>query len=250
MAESILIGNEVTRDQLALIETPPPTSTWHPVKHVEVYDAVCETLKGAGYEIAKARLAVSHHGDRFFGTLDLATPITEGITLAVGIRNSQDKSFPIGFCAGQRVMVCANLAFTSEVVIARKHTRFGQERYIAALASAVAALPSYQASAAEWVHQLQAWEPSPQEADSIILRSYEQGLIGARILPDLIHEWRHPVHEAFRKPTGWSLFNAFTSVLRTRQETQPASAALTTIRLQKLLKPEVINVEFDKAQAV
>jgi hypothetical protein len=241
MAESILIGNEVTRDQLALIETPPPTSTWHPVKHVEVYDAVRETLKGAGYEIAKARLALSHHGDRFFGTLDLATQITDGITLAVGIRNSQDKSFPIGFCAGNRVMVCANLAFTAEIVIARKHTRFGQERYLAALATAVQSLSSYRQSAAAWVEKLKAWQLTPDQADALILRAYEQNLIGARLLPDLINQWRRRKDTPFESNDGWSLWNCFTAVIRERQETQPSASALMTIRLQKLLSPEVTD---------
>jgi hypothetical protein len=29
-----------------------------------------------------------------------------GVSLAVGIRNSWDQSFPLGFCAGARVFVC------------------------------------------------------------------------------------------------------------------------------------------------
>jgi len=147
-------------------------------------------------------------------------------------------------------MVCSNLAFTSEIVIARKHTRFGQERYLAALASAVSSLASYQAASAAWIEKLQTWQLTSDQADAIILRSYEQGLIGSRLLPELIHEWRNPKHEQFRVQTGWALWNAFTATLRKRQEDQPASAALTTIRLQKLLSPEVIDVEFNKLQAV
>jgi len=80
---------------------------------------------------------VSHGGARFFGTLDLTTSVSEGVTLAVGIRNSNDQSFPIGFCCGQRVFVCDNLAFTSEIIVSKKYTRFGQERYLEGLARAV-----------------------------------------------------------------------------------------------------------------
>jgi hypothetical protein len=40
----------------------------------------------------------------------------------VGLRNSHDKSFPIGIAFGSRVFVCDNTAFVGEHVIQRKHT--------------------------------------------------------------------------------------------------------------------------------
>jgi len=43
-------------------------------------------------------------------------------TDAVGLRNSHDKSFPIGIAFGSRVFVCDNLAFIGDQVIRRKHT--------------------------------------------------------------------------------------------------------------------------------
>jgi hypothetical protein len=161
--------------------------------------------------------------------------------MAVGLRNSNDRSFPIGFMCGQRCFCCDNLAFTSEIVVSKKHTRFAESRFLEALSSAVATLPSYQTSAAAFIEKLQAWDLSPQQADSIILRAYESGLIGPRLLPDLIEEWRHPSHEEFKPQTGWSLWNCFTEVLKRKQEKQPAQAALTTIRLQKLLSPPKEN---------
>ena len=255
MATSILNlhsgGSIVSREELALIEIPPATQTWHPVKHVDVLDSVTSTLEGAGYTIEKQSLALSHHGNRFFATLDLSTQITSGISLAVGVRNSQDKSFPIGFCAGNRVFCCSNLSFHSDITIARKHSRFGNQRYVEALAKAVSALPSYQASATSWISRLTQWTLSPEMADSIILRAYEMDLIGARMLPDLIKEVRHPEFPEFDPNTAWGLWNCFTTCLRKTQETQPAVNALRTIRLQRLFEPpkEIIDVEFHKTQA-
>jgi hypothetical protein len=43
-------------------------------------------------------------------------------TDTVGLRNSHDKSFPIGIAFGSRVFVCDNLAFIGDHVIRRKHT--------------------------------------------------------------------------------------------------------------------------------
>src|SRR5258707_7975336 len=43
-------------------------------------------------------------------------------TDAVGLRNSHDKSFPIGIAFGSRVFVCDNLALIGDHIIKRKHT--------------------------------------------------------------------------------------------------------------------------------
>lgn len=244
-------GHDVSREELALIPAPQATQTWFPVKHADVLQTATKTLQDAGFTIAKERLSVAKDGLRFFGTLDLTTPIVEGISLAVGIRNSCDKTFPIGFCAGQRVFVCSNLGFTSEIVVSKKHTRFGNDRYVEGIAKAVASLGQYQAQQADWINGLRSWKLTREEADSIILESYEAELIGSRQLPLLLQEWRNPEHEEFREPTGWSLWNAYTAVLgKTTQATQPAKAASMTIKLQGLMKPRVINSTAKMIEAV
>ncbi|MDB5344278.1 MAG: hypothetical protein JWP89_2655 [Schlesneria sp.] len=243
MASSTLINHkgarEVTLNELALIESPPPTTSWFPTSHFDVFRAVDKTLRSAGYEVRKQSFSITPDKHRFFGTLDLVSRITDGITLAVGVRNSTDKSFPIGMAVGSRVMVCDNLSFHGEIVIAKKHTRFGQERYVEGISKAVASLGQYQQAQAVWIDRLRSWHLSREEADSIILQSFETDLIGTRQLPLLIEEWRKPEHEDFKDGSAWSLWNAYTAVLgKTTQSTAPAKAATTTIRLQGLFKPK------------
>jgi hypothetical protein len=245
MATSALInhcgGRDVSREELDSFEAPPATDTWFPLAHREVLGTVSETLIGAGFQITASRFSVSHGQDRFFGILDLASSISDasgGVTLAVGIRNSVDKSFPIGFCCGHRVFVCDNLSFTAEVVVSKKHTRFGRDRFLEGISRAVTGLTQYQQAARSWIDRLQQWELSEEMANSRILQSYERGVIGTRLLPLVIDEWRQPTFEDYRARTGWSLWNCFTAVLgRTRQAAHPAQAAASTIRLQELLTP-------------
>ena len=153
MAEGTLLNhrgaNDVTREELVAYQTPEPTETWFPIAHSQVLDAVSDTLGGAGFQIQRTRLSVAQDGHRFFGVLDLATSVTDGITLSVGVRNSTDKSFPIGFCCGTRVFVCDNLSFTAEVIVSKKHTRFGQERYLEGIARAVSGLHQYREASAQ-----------------------------------------------------------------------------------------------------
>ncbi len=237
-------AREVDVEELDRIPCPPPTATWFPVKHSVVLDRVCATLTGAGFGIEAMQLSLARDNARFFGTLTLKNKLSSDACLAVGVRNSTDKSFPIGLVCGSRVFVCDNLAFSSEIVIARRHTKFGSDRFNEAVSQAVVGLHEYQVSAQARIAQLQNWELEPLEADSLLLKSFETGLVSSRLLPAVITAWRNPEHPEFRPRTGWSLLNAYTGVLKDRQKTSPQEAALQTIQLQRLLSPpDIVDVE-------
>lgn len=242
MATATLVNHRGARlvsfEELVQTPTPPATPTWFPVPHHQVFRSVSDTLEAAGFGIHQTRLSLARDGARFFGTLDLTTPVSEGVSLAVGVRNSTDKSFPIGFCCGTRVFVCDNLSFTSEVVVSKKHTRFGAERYVEGISKAVSELHQYKEAAGQWIDRMQRWELTDDAANSYLLQAFERGVIGIRLLPAILREWRNPKLDDYRPRTGWSLWNCFTDVIgRTRQQASPAEAAASTIRLQRLLAP-------------
>ena len=96
---------------------------------------------------------------QFFATLDLAASIGTGVALSVGIRNSIDKTLPLGFCAGNRVFVCDNLSFSAELLVNRKHTVNGGARFREAIALAAGRLRVFRASEAARVGLMQATDP-------------------------------------------------------------------------------------------
>ncbi len=228
-------ARQVAREELDRIETPPPTDTWFPISHGSVCHTVERTLNAAGFRIRDARYALSRHDQRLFATLDLSTPLHDGVTLAVGIRNSSDKSFPLGFCAGSRVLVCDNLAFRADRLVCRKHTRFGRERFQEAICQAVQSLAQFREQEAARIARFQQLPLTDEAAESLILRGFEQGIVSHRYLPRLLQAWRQPERTDFQPRTLWSLFNAFTAVLASRQQTNPQQFAALTIRLSELL---------------
>lgn len=213
---------------------PPPTRTWHPVPHRRFLDTCLGTLDAAGYQIAKMSLGLTPDGHRLFGVLDLTTTLTEGVALAVGIRNSTNKTFPLGLTAGSRVFVCDNLAFRSEILVARKHSRFGEMRFNNAIASAVTSLRSFQDVEADRIRRMQETPVGDEGASLLFITAMERGIISYTALPKLWREWKEPSHD-FGPPTLWRLFNAFTTVLGPRAKTRPNEYAGQTIRLNRLL---------------
>lgn len=228
-------ARDVSRNELICMDAPPGTDTWHPIEHHDVLRTVETTLERAGFGYKTTSLAVSHDDKRFFGILDLHSPVVDGVSLSVGIRNSNDKTFPIGFCVGNRTFVCDNLAFSSEIVICKRHTRFGRDRFIEGIAGAVGRLTDYQSVERHRIETLQQRELRDENAESLILRSAERGIIGWRLIPKVLAEWCEPSHDEFKPRTAYSLLNAYTEVLKPRFKSRPHAAAAETISLQSFL---------------
>lgn len=243
MSEGTLIlhrgARPVSLDELAEVNAPEPVGRWYPLSHTAVLTRVKETLGEAGLVVRREQLALSKENHRFFGTLDLESELAHGVSLSVGVRNSTDKSFPIGFVAGSRVFVCDNLAFSAELLVRRKHTRFGEQRFAADIAAAMPRLGQFRELEAKRIEAMGRTEVSDVAADSLILRAFERGVVTSHQLPDVIKAWRVPGHDEFKPRTLWSLFNAFTSALGPKLKANPQSYAVTTMRLTALVAPSL-----------
>src|SRR5262245_22154639 len=178
-------ARHVGEEELPTIKAPPPQGRWFPTAHISVVDRVRETLTAAGYTIQKQQFGLSRNDARMFGVLDLSTPLATGVALAVGIRNSVDKSFPLGFVAGNRVFTCDNLAFRSDLLaVRRKHTRHGEARFAEAIAGAVSQLGTFKEQEAERLRRFMATELTNDQADALLLRAFERGIVSAPLKVD------------------------------------------------------------------
>ena len=72
------------------------------MKHSRAVAIAFDALELSGYQIVKESFGISRDGHRLFGTIDLATPLAGdgSVNLAVGIRNSTDRTFPLGSVPG------------------------------------------------------------------------------------------------------------------------------------------------------
>lgn len=238
----------VTEADVRTVRTPPATDTWFPVPHYRVLDRVRECLQARGYGIAKERLALARDGHRFFGVLDLAIPLANGVSLSVGVRNSTDKSFPLGFCAGNRVVVCDNLAFRAELLVKRKHTRHGEERFGEAIATATAQLAGFKEAEEERIKRLMALVLTEDEALATVVRAMELDVFSGKDVPKIVAEWRKdPTTDNWKdygtgtEPTAWKLVNCVTTVIGRQAVTNPGVYAARTIRLNAMFGVEPIT---------
>ncbi|NLX56156.1 MAG: DUF945 domain-containing protein [Planctomycetaceae bacterium] len=227
-------SRKVTPEELLEISAPQPTRSWHPIPHYRVLDSARSAIEQTGFKVTRMELGVSRDDHKFFGVLDLASTIVEGVMLAVGVRNSTDKSLPAGIAAGERVLVCDNLAFSAQIVVMRKHTTYIERELDQRILDGITRLPAFQENAAGRIRRLQETPMDNPGAHDLIVRAVDERCIGLRDLPKVLERWRSPGYEAFGPRTAWSLYNAFTEVAKDRFERQPTTTAAQSIRLNRL----------------
>jgi hypothetical protein len=208
-------GQSVDRNQLINVPTPEATDTWYPIPHFELLDQVTKTLQRSGLEIVSEAHGLARDGNRYFGMLQVANGHNpDDYGLVVGLRNSHDKSFPGALALGSGVFVCDNLAFSGEIKLARKHTRFIRNDLPGLVQKAVGLLGAHREKQDLRIAAYKQHELQDIETNNILINALDADIIGATQLPKVLAEWRNPLHEDFKPRTAWSLFNAFTEIAK------------------------------------
>ena len=205
----------VERGDITSVFTPRATETWTPIPHMELIRRVESTLKANNLTIGSQAHSLSHDGMRYFGLMEIQGRTTdEDYCWVLGLRNSHDKTFPAGIIAGSSVFICDNLAFSGEVKIARKHTRFISRDLPFLVQQAIGQLLQ------KWHDQdvrISAYRNTTlmdRDAHDLVIRATDVGACSNRLLPVVLKEWRESKHEQFHERNIWSLFNAFTEALK------------------------------------
>ena len=235
MGDSTLIASteKLTRQQLALVPTPPGTATHRPVPHGEVVGALVETLGFRHIGVVKDEFAISKDGMKMFGVLDLDTGM-HGCRFSIGVRNAHDKSMRLAMTVGYRVFFCDNMAFSGDFqpVLAKHSKNFS---LLNALSIGV---DQMQRNFDGMRKQVDTWKDSQLSdvaAKLIIYRAFvESELEVPRHLARPVHDlYFTPRHEEFQPRTLWSLSNAFTSSFK---ELDPIPQFRATAKLAGFLE--------------
>jgi len=221
-----------TLDQVRDVPLPAATDTFQPIPHLTVYDAVRRELTGIGLDVADETHALTHGGARYFGILKLKNGSHGDYTLAAGIRNTHDQSFAAAVSFGSYVFVCDNLAFSGEVVIARKHTRFIERDLPGLVNRVVGRFGELRVRQERRIEIYKQHELTEIAVHDLLIRSIDSRVVPVTRVPAVLAEWRKPQHEEFAPRTAWSLFNAYTETLK---GTNPFELGRRTIKLHGLL---------------
>jgi uncharacterized protein DUF932 len=203
----------VTRQQLALVETPSPTRSFKPVPHIELVETLEKVLQGNQITIRKEQFALRRDGSTLFGVLQLAYTDTVDGTAALGLRTSNNRTMSIQICAGLSVFVCDNMVFRGDLIaLNRKHTAGLHLR--TELNHAILRFQDHFGKLTSEISNLKERTVADLEAKAIIHDVFVQGILPIRLLPDASNLYFEPFVDEFRPRNAWSLHNAFTAVAK------------------------------------
>lgn len=208
-------ARRVARHEVTEVLTPRPTRTWMPIAHTELINQVERTLRSNGLVIGTQAHSLSHDQARYFGLMEIQrTEAAEDYCWVLGLRNSHDKKFPAGIVVGSQVFCCDNLAFSGEIKLARKHTRFIMRDLPQLVQGAIGKLTN------RWHHQdarfasYKRADLDDRTAHDLVIRALDVGVCPNRKIPEILKHWREPIYPEFEPRTVWSLFNGFTDALK------------------------------------
>jgi hypothetical protein len=208
-------ASAVKRKDLGGVATPRATRTWRPIPHIALVEQVEQAVQDNGLTVTGQAHSLTHDGGRYFGILEVRNgSVHPDYSWVLGLRNSSDKVLPAGLVAGSQVLVCDNLAFSGEIKIARKHTRFIMDDLPRLIRGAIERLVREFHHQDERISSYKQKVISDRAAHDLIIRATDAGALPIRRIPLVLNEWRKPRHQAFAPRNAWSLFNAATETLK------------------------------------
>lgn len=212
-------ANAVSYDELRAVVTPAPTDSHVPIPHHEIVELMRFARGFHQHEIAEEHHALTPDGARYFGVMCLRSPHGD-YTDMLGLRNSHDKSLPIGIAFGSRVFVCDNLAFAADHVIRRKHTTRAKRELPALLSDIIVPLKEQREAQDRRLLAYKAAALSDADADHAIMQMYRREVIGVQAIGHVLKAYDEPPHD-WGDRTAWRLFNAATFALAGKVAERP-----------------------------
>jgi hypothetical protein len=230
-------GWSATKGDLAAVPVPEATESYHPVPYGRFVEEVEMHIPRFGLRVQSAQFALAREGRQMFGVLTCVNgKPTDGYALAIGLRNSTDRSLSVGMTAGARVTCCDNLAFSGEVTMQRKHTANVFRDLPDLIYRMLSQVSSMRSRIESDIAAMKVRELPPAHAHHLMVEAVRRNIVPVSRLPKVIEAWDEPRHEQFRPRTAWSLFNAFTEV---QKGSGPRSQMDGSLRLSTLFRREL-----------
>lgn len=212
----IIAKNKLDFEALARTATPAATDSFQPIAHARLVELTREAINRAGLSVLMEEHATARDDQNYFGGFSLAGADITGADrqIVLGLRNSHSKQFAASICVGNRMLVCENLCFSSDIKLARRHTTNIMNDLPRVLADAVGRVVSHWNDMGNRIESYKQTEISRDRAADLLIDLVDSKAFPARDIYNAVQEFRNPRHEEFKGGTLWTLYNSITENLK------------------------------------
>ena len=195
-----------------------------PIAHHELVERTRGFLGDNGFTIQDEVHSLARENNHYFGLFAVDHPnrAESDRGCVIGLRNSHDKTFPAGLCAGDAPFVCDNLIFTNTIKLARRHTRHILDDLNQTINRAIGKLFGFWHGQDQRIEAYQNFELGNALANDLVIRACKAGAIPKSKIMDVVNQWESSDHVEFRDRNLNSLYNAFTEVYKGNLVALPA----------------------------
>ena len=218
----------VSLDQVANVPTPPVeyrkkenaqgvrNISYQPVAHHDVVNRTRDSLAKSGFTIQDEVHSLARDDKHYFGLFAVDHPNREASDrgCVVGVRNSHDKTFPAGLCAGDAPFVCDNLIFTNTIKLARRHTCNILNDLDFMINRALGKLFGFWHGQDSRIDAYKNRTLGNVYANDLIIKAAQAGALPKSKIIDVVNQWESSDHPEFWDRNVNSLYNAFTEVYK------------------------------------
>ena len=190
--------------------------SYQPISHHSLVEDTRKKLAENGFTIQDEVHSLARNNNHYFGLFSVEHPNREATDrgTVVGIRNSHDKTFPAGLCAGDAPFVCDNLIFTNTIKLARRHTRNILNDLDFTINRALGKLFGFWHGQDARIEAYKNRSIGNVYANDLIVKAAQVGALPKSKIIDVVNQWESSDHPEFHSRDVNSLYNAFTEVYK------------------------------------
>jgi len=216
-------------DEVQAVPTPMPTMrtkpnkktgelaiSHQPIAHDELVVRTRDSLASRGFTIQDELHSLARDNQHYFGLFSVDHPDRDDSDrgCVVGVRNSHDKTFPAGLCAGDAPFVCDNLIFTNTIKLARRHTRNILNDLDFMINRALGKLFGFWHGQDQRIDAYKNQSIGNVLAHDLIIKAVRAGALPKSKILDVADQWESSDHVEFKDRNVNSLYNAFTEIYK------------------------------------
>lgn len=207
--------NRVDINQIASVPVPEHTHSWRPVPYMDAINEVKASVRNSlSYDVESEEYGLSKDGLQMFGVITLDTGARDQ-GLAIGLRQSYNRSLALGIAVGSQVFVCDNLMFSGDAFkVVRRNTLNVRADFQELLEAQIGSSETYFRRIKQESRTMKAVSVEVDQGFEILGRTVGHKVMTPTQATVAFDDWRNPRHSAFETRNLWSLYNCVTEGLK------------------------------------